>query len=143
MSLSEEIVQKIDEAKKAIREASENIDPENYTLFYDKIWKARAEIEFIVITLKLLNNIETAKIDGKWKEEFTSNLKQIRAPQKVKLEFQNTLEIFEQLEEIEDIIEFYKICWMLKEKLTILLNVVKPKIKIQQNAKKKNASEKR
>ena len=142
MSLSEEIVQKLDEAKKIVRDTSEKIEPDNYTQFYNKIWKARAEIEFIVITLKLLNNIETVEAEGKWKEEFTSNLKQIRAPRKVKLEFLNTLEIFEQLEEIEDIIEFYKICWKLKEKLTILLNVVKPKIKIQQKITKKNIPKK-
>ena len=70
MSLSEEIVQKLDEAKKIVRDTSEKIEPDNYTQFYDKIWKARAEIEFIVITLKLLNNIETVEAEGKWKEEF-------------------------------------------------------------------------
>lgn len=137
MSLNEEIVQKLDEAKKTIQEVYGKLDPENYTKFYEKIWKARSEIEFIVISLKLLNDLESKKLEGKWKEEFSSTLKQIRAERKVKEEFVSTIEMFNQLENINDIIEFYKICWKLKEKITILLNVVKPKIKVQQNKNSK------
>ncbi|GAI95505.1 unnamed protein product, partial [marine sediment metagenome] len=41
---------------------------------YKDIWKVRAEIEFVVISLKLLNNLEESEIGVKWKEEFSQTL---------------------------------------------------------------------
>ncbi|NHJ40291.1 MAG: hypothetical protein FK731_09690 [Asgard group archaeon] len=136
MSLSEEIVSKIDKTYDQLKETYEKLDPQDYTKSYQKIWFIRAEMEFIVISLKLLNNLDTESIDEKWKEEFSSSLKQVRSEKKIRDVFLDTIELYNKLERIEDILEFYKICWMLKEKLTILLNVVKPKIKLRKNEKR-------
>lgn len=136
MTLNEEIVQRLDIARKLIQKVYENLDPESYVKFYQDIWKARAEIEYIVISLKLLNNLQDKELEGKWKEEFTETLKQVRAERKVRQVFIETLELFKKLESIENIIEFYKTCWKLKEKVTILLNIVKPKIKVKREKKK-------
>lgn len=136
MSLSEEIVSKIDKTYDQLKETYEKLDPQDYTKSYQRIWFIRAEMEFIVISLKLLNNLDTESIDEKWKEEFSSSLKQVRSEKKIRDVFLDTIELYNKLERIEDILEFYKICWMLKEKLTILLNVVKPKIKLRKNEKR-------
>jgi hypothetical protein len=136
MSLNEEIVRKLDRSHEQLIEVYEKLNPEDYTKSYQKIWSIRAEIEFIVISLKLLNNLESSNIDEKWKEEFSATLKQVRAERKIRQAFLETIDLFSKLENIEDILEFYKICWMLKEKLTILLNVVKPKIKLKKNDSK-------
>jgi hypothetical protein len=136
MSLNEEIVRKLDKSHEQLIEVYEKLNPEDYTKSYQKIWSIRAEIEFIVISLKLLNNLESSNIDEKWKEEFSATLKQVRAERKIRGAFIETIDLFSKLENIEDILEFYKICWMLKEKLTILLNVVKPKIKLKKNDSK-------
>ncbi len=133
MALSEEIVQKLDKARKGIQNVYDKLDPEDYTKFYDIIWKARSDVEFIVATLKLLNNLEDKTLGQKWKEEFKETLKQVRAERKIRQAFLETLDMFNKLEGIENIEEFYKICWKLKEKITVLLNVVKPKIKLNQN----------
>ena len=133
MALSEEIVQKLDKARKGIQNVYDKLDPEDYTKFYDIIWLARSDVEFIVATLKLLNNLEDKTLGQKWKEEFKETLKQVRAERKIRQAFLETLDMFNKLEGIENIEEFYKICWKLKEKITVLLNVVKPKIKLIQN----------
>lgn len=133
MALSEEIVKTLDNARKGIQSVYDKLDPENYSKFYDKIWKARSDVEYIVVSLKLLNNLDDQNLNQKWKEEFKETLKQVRAERKIRLAFLETLDLFNKLESIENIEEFYKICWMLKEKITILLNVVKPKIKIRKN----------
>ena len=133
MALSEEIVQKLDKARKGIQNVYDKLDPEDYTKFYDIIWLARSDVEFIVATLKLLNNLEDKTLGQKWKEEFKETLKQVRAERKIRQAFLETLDMFNKLEGIENIEEFYKICWKLKEKITVLLNVVKPKIKLNQN----------
>ena len=133
MALSEEIVKTLDNAKKGIQSVYDKLDPENYSKFYDKIWKARSDVEYIVVSLKLLNNLDEQNLDQKWKEEFKETLKQVRAERKIRQAFLETLDLFNKLESIENIEEFYKICWKLKEKITILLNVVKPKIKIGKN----------
>lgn len=137
LALSEEIVQKLDNARKGIQKVYDKLNPEDYTKFYDIIWKARSDVEFIVATLKLLNNLEDKMLDQKWKEEYKETLKQVRAERKIRQAFLETLDMFNQLEGIEQIEEFYKICWKLKEKITILLNVVKPKIKLIKNQKTK------
>lgn len=137
MALSEGIVQKLDNARKGIQNVYDKLDPQDYTKFYDIIWKARSDVEFIVVTLKLLNNLEDKTLGQKWKEEFKETLKQVRAERKIRQAFLETLDMFNKLEGIENIEEFYKICWKLKEKITILLNVVKPKIKLVQNQKAK------
>ncbi len=129
MALSDDIVQRIDDSKVILEEAYEKLDPENYTKAYKDIWKVRAEIEFVVISLKLLNNLEENEIGVKWKEDFSLTLKQVRAESKIRQVFLETFDLYNKLEQIENIIEFYRICWKLKEKLTILLNVVKPKHK--------------
>ncbi|NHK30555.1 MAG: hypothetical protein FK730_04345 [Asgard group archaeon] len=136
MSLSEEIVSKLDKSHEQLIKVYEKLNPKDYTKSYQKIWSIRAEIEFIVISLKLLNNLDSLNIDEKWKEEFSSSLKQVRAERKIRQAFLETIDLFSKLESIEDIMDFYKICWMLKEKLTILLNVVKPKIKLKKNDSK-------
>ena len=136
MALSEEIVKTLDNAKKGIQSVYDKLDPENYSKFYDKIWKARSDVEYIVVSLKLLNNLDEQNLDQKWKEEFKETLKQVRAERKIRQAFLETLDLFNKLENIENIEEFYKICWKLKEKITILLNVVKPKIKIGKNQDK-------
>ncbi|NHJ87297.1 MAG: hypothetical protein FK734_17670 [Asgard group archaeon] len=133
MTLNEEIVIKLDTAKTLISEVYEELDPKNYSKHYEKIWKARAEVEFIVIALKLVNNLTENDIGEKWKKDFSDVLKQVRSEVKIRQVFLETLNIFQSLEQIENIIEFYKKCWMLKEKITILLNVVKPKHKISSN----------
>lgn len=135
MSLSEEIVTILDESHEHLKEIYKKLDPRDYTKSYQKIWSIRAEMEFIVISLKLQNNLESLTIGEKWKEDFSAALKQVRAEKKIRQAFLETIELFDILENIEDIVEFYKICWMLKEKLTILLNVVKPKIKLKKNNK--------
>ena len=129
MALSDDIVERIDDAKQAVQEVYDKLSPDKYPKFYNKIWNARSNIEYVVVTLRLLNNIEIEKLDEKWKDEFIPTLKQVRAERKVRLAFLETIDLFNKLEGIQDIIEFYKVCWMLKEKITILLNVVKPKIK--------------
>lgn len=135
MALSDDIVQRIDNSRVVLEKVYEKLDPENYTKGYKDIWKVRAEIEFVVISLKLLNNLEENEIGVKWKEEFSQTLKQVRAESKIRQVFLETFDLYNKLEQIENIIEFYRICWKLKEKLTILLNVVKPK------HKRTNASE--
>ncbi len=135
MALSDDIVQRIDDSRVVLEKVYEKLDPENYTKGYKDIWKVRAEIEFVVISLKLLNNLEENEIGVKWKEEFSQTLKQVRAESKIRQVFLETFDLYNKLEQIENIIEFYRICWKLKEKLTILLNVVKPK------HKRTNASE--
>ena len=50
--------------------------------------------------------------------------------------------MFQDLESIENIIKFYTVCWKIKEKLTILLNVVKPKIKVDYTKKNKKTTSK-
>lgn len=129
MALSDDIVQRIDDSRVVLEKVYEKLDPENYTKGYKDIWKVRAEIEFVVISLKLLNNLEENEIGVKWKEEFSQTLKQVRAESKIRQVFLETFDLYNKLEQIENIIEFYRICWKLKEKLTILLNVVKPKHK--------------
>ncbi|MHA1121664.1 MAG: hypothetical protein ACTSUW_01415 [Candidatus Heimdallarchaeota archaeon] len=129
MALSDDIVQRIDDSRVVLERVYEKLDPENYTKGYADIWKVRAEIEFVVISLKLLNNLEENEIGVKWKEDFSLTLKQVRAESKIRQVFLETFDLYNKLEQIENIIEFYRICWKLKEKLTILLNVVKPKHK--------------
>ncbi len=131
MALSSDIVEKIDTAKELLSKAYDELNPENYSISYEKVWFARAEIEFVVIALKLLNNLEKETLNNKWKEEFGKTLKQVRSESKIRQAFDDTFGLFQKLEDIDDIIEFYKICWMLKEKITILLNVVKPKHKLK------------
>jgi hypothetical protein len=131
----------LDDSRVILEKVYEKLDPENYTKAYKDIWKVRAEIEFIVVSLKLLNNLEENEIGVKWKEEFSQTLKQVRAERKIRQVFLETFDLYNKLERIENIIEFYRICWKLKEKLTILLNVVKPKHKrIQENDSKKKKS---
>ncbi len=137
LALSEEIVQKLDNARKGIQKVYDKLDPKEYTKFYDTIWKARSDVEFIVATLKLLNNLEDKTLGQKWKEDFKETLKQVRAERKIRQAFLETLDMFNRLEGIENIEEFYKICWKLKEKITVLLNVVKPKIRLIQKQKVK------
>ncbi len=129
MALSDDIVQRIDDSRVVLEKVYEKLDPENYIKGYKDIWKVRAEIEFVVISLKLLNNLEENEIGVKWKEEFSQTLKQVRSESKIRQVFLETFDLYNKLEQIENIIEFYRICWKLKEKLTILLNVVKPKHK--------------
>jgi len=129
MALSDDIVQRIDDSRDILEKVYEKLDPDNYTKAYKDIWKVRAEIEFVVISLKLLNNLEENEIGVKWKEDFSQTLKQVRAESKIRQVFLETFDLFNKLEQIENIFEFYRICWKLKEKLTILLNVVKPKHK--------------
>lgn len=136
MALSSDIVEKIDVAKELISKAYTELNPENYSISYEKVWSARAEIEFVVIALKLLNNLDEEKENTKWKEEFGETLKQVRSENKIRQAFIDTLDLFNKLEDIEDIIDFYKTCWMLKEKITILLNVVKPKHKLKKGDEK-------
>jgi hypothetical protein len=129
MALSEDIVKRIDDSKDILVRVYEKLDPNNYSKSYQDIWNVRAEIEFVVISLKLLNNLEENEIGVKWKEEFSQTLKQVRAERKIRQVFLETFDLYNKLEQIENIIEFYRVCWKLKEKLTILLNVVKPKHK--------------
>ncbi|MBD3192428.1 MAG: hypothetical protein GF308_17445 [Candidatus Heimdallarchaeota archaeon] len=135
MTLSDEVVQNIDQAKRLILETYQGLDPENYTKFYSKVWQAHANMEFVVVLLKLLNQLEETKEAKKWKQEFDDNLTRPRAARKIKKSFEETLELFDQLEEISDIKEFYKICWMVKEKVTVHLDVVKPKFRKKKKAK--------
>jgi len=129
MTLNDDLVNRIDKSRTMLQEVYDKLDPTNYVKFYDKIWTIRAEIEFIVASLKLLNNLEDQLQDEKWKKDFADTLKQVRADRKVREVFIETLHLFQELESIENIVKFYTICWKIKEKLTILLNVVKPKIK--------------
>ncbi|MBK5114512.1 MAG: hypothetical protein KGD59_01165 [Candidatus Heimdallarchaeota archaeon] len=137
MALSDDIVQRLDDSRVILEKVYEKLDPENYTKAYKDIWKVRSEIEFIVISLKLLNNLEENEIGVKWKEEFSQTLKQVRSESKIRQVFLETFDLYNKLERIENIIEFYRICWKLKEKLTILLNVVKPKHKRSQESESK------
>jgi len=141
VALSDDLVKIIDKSKNQLSKVYEKLDPENYTKFYQQIWGIRADMEFIVISLKLLNKLDAKAIGEKWKEEFKETLKQVRAERKIRLVFLETLELYNSLESIEDIIKFYKICWKIKEKMTILLNVVKPKHKRQTNDDKKAKNE--
>jgi len=138
MALSDDIVKRIDDSRDILEEVYEKLDPNNYTKSYKDIWKVRAEIEFIVISLKLLNNLEENEIGVKWKEEFSQTLKQVRSESKIRQVFIEIFDMYNKLEHIENIIEFYRICWKLKEKLTILLNVVKPKHKRIQETGRQN-----
>jgi hypothetical protein len=135
MSLSDEIVSIIDNAKTNVQEVLAELDPDNYMQFYNKIWTARADIEFLVVSIKLLNNLEYDNKQEKWKEEFADSLVQVRADRKIRKVFEETIELFNELETIQDIELFYRQCWKIKEKLTILLNVVKPKIKPKYKSK--------
>ncbi|MHA1124998.1 MAG: hypothetical protein ACTSO7_10450 [Candidatus Heimdallarchaeota archaeon] len=130
MTLNDEIVNRLDKARTELQGVYDKLDPTNYVKFYDTIWSIRAEVEFVVASLKLLNDLEDQLQDDKWKKEFVVTLKQVRADRKVREVFIETLHLFQDLESIENIITFYIICWKIKEKLTILLNVVKPKIKL-------------
>jgi len=130
MALNDEIVNQIDQSREKLQNIYDNLQPNNYTTHYHDIWYIRAEMEYIVATLKLLNNLDEQEIGGKWKTDFASNLKQVRAERTVRQAFLEALALFQALEEIENILEFYKTCWKIKEKLTILLNVVKPKHKL-------------
>ena len=139
MAISDDIVQRIDASRVVLEKVYEKLDPENYIKGYKDIWKVRAEIEFVVISLKLLNNLEENEIGVKWKEEFSRTLKQVRSESKIRQVFLETFDLYNKLEQIENIIEFYRICWKLKEKLTILLNVVKPKHKRTNESKEKKS----
>ncbi|MEA2070864.1 MAG: hypothetical protein U9O98_06185 [Asgard group archaeon] len=129
MSLSEDIAQRIDLAKELINDANKALNPNNYQEHYETVWKARAEIAFVVAAIELLNKLDSSTDKEQWKEEFTDSLVQVRADRKIKKAFEDTMEMFQELEKIVDIYEFYKKCWCLKEKITILLNIVKPKHK--------------
>jgi hypothetical protein len=141
MTLNDEIVNRIDKARTMLQEVYDKLDPKNYVKFYDAIWSIRAEIEFVVASLKLLNNLDDQLQDTKWKKDFIETLKQVRAERKVREVFIETLHLFQDLESIQNILQFYIVCWKIKEKLTILLNVVKPKIKpnYSKNDKKINS----
>ena len=141
MTLNDEIVNRLDKARTMLQEVYDKLDPKEYTKFYDSIWSIRAEVEFVVASLKLLNNLDDQLQDEKWKKDFVETLKQVRADRKVREVFIETLHLFQDLESIENIIQFYIVCWKIKEKLTILLNVVKPKIKPDYSKNnKKNSS---
>ncbi|NHJ85613.1 MAG: hypothetical protein FK734_09135 [Asgard group archaeon] len=133
MALSDDIVKLIDSSRTKLIGIYDKLDPNDYSKFYKQIWNIRADMEYIVITIKLLNDINNSISDDKWKEDFASTLKQVRAERKIRQEFLETIELYRSLENINQILEFYKICWMIKEKLTILLNVVKPKHKLEKN----------
>ncbi|NHJ31382.1 MAG: hypothetical protein FK732_00825 [Asgard group archaeon] len=139
MALSDDIVQRIDDSRDVLVKVYEKLDPNNYTKAYQDIWKVRAELEFVVISLKLLNNLDENEIGTKWKEEFSQTLKQVRAESKIRQVFLEVFDLYTKLEQIENIVEFYRICWKLKEKLTILLNVVKPKHKRSNNSQPKKS----
>lgn len=141
MTLNDEIVNRLDKSRTMLQEVYDKLDPTDYVKFYDKIWSIRAEVEFVVASLKLLNNLDDQLQDEKWKKDFVVTLKQVRADRKVREVFIETLHLFQDLESIENIIKFYTVCWKIKEKLTILLNVVKPKIKLdyKKNDKKTTA----
>ena len=141
MTLNDEIVNRLDKSRTMLQEVYDKLDPTDYVKFYDKVWSIRAEVEFVVASLKLLNNLDDQLQDEKWKKDFVVTLKQVRADRKVREVFIETLHLFQDLESIENIIKFYTICWKIKEKLTIILNVVKPKIKLdyKKNDKKTTA----
>jgi hypothetical protein len=146
MSLNEEIVKELDDSRELLAKVNDELDTNNYSKSYKKVWQAKAKIEYIVISLKLLNDIHHNNQNEKWKEDFVDNLVRVRAARKVRKAFQETLERYNKLEGIDDIYEFYKECWKIKEKLTILLNIVKPKIKPGQNdndSNKKDSSDKK
>ena len=142
MTLNDEIVNRLDKAKTMLQGVYDKLDPKDYVKFYDTIWSIRAEVEFVVASLKLLNNLEDQLSDEKWKKDFGETLKQVRADRKVREVFIETLHMFQDLESIENIIKFYTVCWKIKEKLTILLNVVKPKIKVDYTKKNKKTTSK-
>ena len=108
MSLSEDIVQRLDDSRVILEKVYEKLDPKNYTKAYKDIWKVRAEIEFIVVSLKLLNNLEENEIGVKWKEEFSQTLKQVRAESKIRQVFLETFDLYNKLERIENIIERWR-----------------------------------
>ncbi len=87
MALSNDIVERIDNSRDILVKVYENLDPNKYTKSYSDIWKVRAEIEFVVISLKLLNNLDEDEIGGKWKEEFSQELKQVRSESKIRQVF--------------------------------------------------------
>ena len=142
MALSEDIVKRIDSSQEILRKVYDELDPENYVKFYQKIWSIRAEMEYIVAAMKLLNNLTDSAVNGKWKKDFSDSLIQVRALKKVKEVFVETFEMYNKLESLENILDFYKICWMIKEKLTIILNVVKPKHKLTKEFNKEKNSQK-
>ncbi|MHA1245053.1 MAG: hypothetical protein ACTSXA_13880 [Candidatus Heimdallarchaeota archaeon] len=142
MTLNDEIVNRLDKSRTMLQEVYDKLDPTNYVKFYDTIWSIRAEVEFVVASLKLLNNLEDQLLDEKWKKDFSETLKQVRADRKVREVFIETLHMFQDLESIENIIKFYTVCWKIKEKLTILLNVVKPKIKLDYTKNNKKTTSK-
>ncbi|MBN1327982.1 MAG: hypothetical protein JXA54_00790 [Candidatus Heimdallarchaeota archaeon] len=133
MSLNDDIVKLIDASRNQLTKIYEKLDSNDYSKFYKQIWGIRADMEYIVISLKLLNDINSVLTDEKWKDDFASTLKQVRAERKIRQEFIETIELYRSLENINQIMNFYKVCWMIKEKLTILLNVAKPKHKIEKN----------
>ncbi len=134
MTLNEEIVQQIDLSRENLQKVYDDLQVDNYNVHYHTIWTIRAEMEFVVATLKLLNNFDDQALGEKWKTEFGEKLKQVRSERTIRQAFLETLALFNELETIEDIIDFYKICWKIKEKLTVLLNVVKPKHKLPEKA---------
>ena len=142
MTLNDEIVNRLDKARTMLQGVYDKLDPTDYVKFYDTIWSIRAEVEFVVASLKLLNNLEDQLLDEKWKKDFGETLKQVRADRKVREVFIETLHMFQDLESIENIIKFYTVCWKIKEKLTILLNVVKPKIKLDYTKNNKKTTSK-
>ena len=142
MTLNDEIVNRLDKSRTMLQEVYDELDPADYTKFYNTIWSIRAEVEFVVASLKLLNNLEDQLLDEKWKKDFSETLKQVRADRKVREVFIETLHMFQDLESIENIIKFYTVCWKIKEKLTILLNVVKPKIKLDYTKSNKKTTSK-
>ncbi len=142
MTLNDEIVNRLDKARTELQGVYDKLDPTNYVKFYDTIWSIRAEVEFVVASLKLLNNLEDQLLDEKWKKDFSATLKQVRADRKVREVFIETLHMFQDLESIENIIKFYTVCWKIKEKLSILLNVVKPKIKLDYTKNNKKTTSK-
>jgi len=134
LTLNEEIVQQIDRSRENLQKVYDDLQVDNYNVHYHIIWTIRAEIEYIVATLKLLNNFDDQILGEKWKKEFGEKLKQVRSERTIRQAFLETLTLFDELEGIEDIINFYKTCWKIKEKLTVLLNVVKPKHKLPEKA---------
>ena len=130
MTLNEDIVTRIDNSKKLLKKAFEGLDPINYSKIYKEVWKARAEVEYVVVSLKLLNSNSISELFEDWKINLSKTLKQVRSDDKIREFFSETIESFDNLENINDIKDFYMQCWILKEKLTVLLNIVKPKPKI-------------
>ncbi|RLI71108.1 hypothetical protein DRO91_06005, partial [Candidatus Heimdallarchaeota archaeon] len=108
MTLNEEIVQQIDRSRENLQKVYDDLQVDNYNVHYHIIWTIRAEIEYIVATLKLLNNFDDQILGEKWKKEFGEKLKQVRSERTIRQAFLETLTLFDELEGIEDIINFYK-----------------------------------